>query len=121
MCLVANNCSGPNSQILPVRPRRPHNFYRRTFTPYPLPFPTTSTLNQTSCASLDLDPILWPRAAASAEVFWTGPTHPNGGPLDAREALARLHDLRFRYVQRGVDAIALQPEWCAIRPNACDL
>lgn len=69
----------------------------------------------------NMDSIIWPRAAASAELFWTGPIHPNGGPLDGTEALPRLHDLRYRFVRRGVNAVALQPEYCALRPHACDL
>jgi len=63
----------------------------------------------------NLDNVVWPRAAASAEVFWSGP----GG--DGGKALPRLHDLAYRLVQRGVHAIALQPQWCALRPGACDL
>ncbi|KAI5118087.1 hypothetical protein M0805_007737 [Coniferiporia weirii] len=67
----------------------------------------------------NLDPIVWPRAAASAEVFWTG-TGADGAPLNGTAALPRLHDVRFRMAARGVRAIALQPEWCALRPDACD-
>jgi len=63
----------------------------------------------------NLDPIVWPRAAASAEVFWSGP----GG--NGSQALPRLHDVRYRLVQRGIKAINLQPEWCALRPMVCDL
>ncbi|CDO72185.1 Glycoside Hydrolase Family 20 protein [Trametes cinnabarina] len=63
----------------------------------------------------NLDPIVWPRAASSAEVFWTGP----GGNLST--ALPRLHDLAFRMRQRGVKAIQLQPMWCALRPGKCNL
>jgi len=63
----------------------------------------------------NLDSQVWPRAASSAELFWSGP----GG--DVRTALPRLHEVGFRFVRRGVDAIALQPEWCALRPNACDV
>ena len=63
----------------------------------------------------NLDPITWPRAAASAEVFWTGP----GGNVSA--ALPRLHELGYRFRNRGVQAISLQPEWCALRSFACDL
>ncbi|KAK0487111.1 N-acetylhexosaminidase [Armillaria novae-zelandiae] len=62
----------------------------------------------------NLDPVVWPRAGASAEIFWSGPGR-NG-----TEALSRLHDVAFRFNQRGVAAIALQPLWCALRPGSCD-
>ncbi|KAH9983700.1 N-acetylhexosaminidase [Russula compacta] len=64
----------------------------------------------------NLDPIVWPRAAASAEVFWTG-----AGRGNVSAALPRLHELGYRFRRRGVRAISLQPEWCALRPFACDL
>jgi len=64
----------------------------------------------------NLDSIVWPRAAAAAEVFWTPTSH-----RDVGGALPRLHELAYRFRRRGVDAIALQPEWCALRPYACDL
>jgi len=63
----------------------------------------------------NLDSIVWPRAASSAEVLWTGATLTDGSPRNASSALPRLHDMRYRMVQRGVKAIALQPEWCALR------
>ncbi|RPD56093.1 beta-hexosaminidase [Lentinus tigrinus ALCF2SS1-7] len=63
----------------------------------------------------NLDPIVWPRAATSAEVFWSGP----GG--DSNEALPRLHDIAFRMRQRGIQAIQLQPMWCALRPGLCNI
>ncbi|KAF9483398.1 N-acetylhexosaminidase [Pholiota conissans] len=69
----------------------------------------------------NMDSIIWPRAAASAEVFWTGATLPDGSPLNGTTALPRLHDVRFRMVQRGVNAIALQPKWCALRDGQCNL
>nr|VWO99137.1 Trehalose-6-phosphate synthase (EC (UDP-glucose-glucosephosphate glucosyltransferase) [Ganoderma boninense] len=75
----------------------------------------------------NLDSIVWPRLAAAAEVFWTGETLPDGisrlGPnvTSGRNALARLNELRYRLVDRGVKAIALQPKWCALRPGECDL
>jgi hexosaminidase len=69
----------------------------------------------------NVDSIVWPRAASVAEIFWTGATLPDGTPANTKEALPRLHDLRYRLVQRGIKAINLQPHWCAIRPNACDL
>ncbi|KAI0250410.1 hypothetical protein BJV78DRAFT_1127930 [Lactifluus subvellereus] len=63
----------------------------------------------------NLDSIVWLRAAAFTEVFWTGP----GGNDSA--ALRWLHELGYRFRQRGVCAIPLQPKWCALRPFACDL
>jgi len=69
----------------------------------------------------NLDSIVWPRAAVSAEIFWTGANLPDGTPLSVVSALPRLHDLRYRLVQRGVNAIALQPQWCALRDGACNL
>ncbi|EJU02942.1 N-acetylhexosaminidase [Dacryopinax primogenitus] len=69
----------------------------------------------------NVDPIIWPRAAASAEVFWTGANGPDGLPRNSSEALERLHDVRYRMVARGINAINLQPEWCALRPGECNL
>lgn len=64
----------------------------------------------------NLEQIFWPRAAAAAEVFWTG----QAKERDANEALPRLHDLRERMRRRGVKAVPLQPFWCALRPGECD-
>ncbi|OCH90430.1 N-acetylhexosaminidase [Obba rivulosa] len=69
----------------------------------------------------NLDPIVWPRAASSAEVFWTGATLPGGEPRNGTEALPRLHDVAFRMAQRGIRAIPLQPLWCALRPGKCNV
>ncbi|KAF7365597.1 Beta-hexosaminidase [Mycena venus] len=69
----------------------------------------------------NLDSIAWPRAATSAEIFWTGATRPDGAPLEGTEALPRLHELRYRMVQRGVRAIPLQPQWCVLRPGLCNI
>jgi hexosaminidase len=63
----------------------------------------------------NMDSIIWPRAASGAELFWTGP----GGNVST--ALPRLHDVAHRMRARGVKAIQLQPEWCALRPGKCDL
>ncbi|RDX42542.1 N-acetylhexosaminidase [Lentinus brumalis] len=75
----------------------------------------------------NLDSIVWPRLAAAAEVFWTGATLPDGtqrvgeNATSGTRALARLNELRYRLVDRGVQAIALQPKWCVLRPGECDL
>ncbi|KAJ8081134.1 Glucosamine-6-phosphate isomerase (Glucosamine-6-phosphate deaminase) (GNPDA) (GlcN6P deaminase) [Marasmius tenuissimus] len=63
----------------------------------------------------NLDDTVWPRAASSAEIFWSGP----GGNIST--ALPRLHDIAFRMNKRGIDAIPLQPLYCALRPGVCDL
>ncbi|KAG7088809.1 hypothetical protein E1B28_012769 [Marasmius oreades] len=77
----------------------------------------------------NLDPMLWPRAASSAEVFWTGPTLPDGTDRVAGIAgnnhtaktnvLARMHDLRARLEKRGIRPINIQPKWCQLRPDKC--
>ena len=69
-------------------------------------------------------PLPPPDAAAAAEVFWSGRVSNVNGvptPLNVRTALSRLHEERFRMVHRGVNAVPLQPFWCALRPNECDI
>lgn len=86
----------------------------------------------------NLETVVWPRTAALAELFWTGdkvgganyPRGKFGGhpfvisdseslkPEDTVEALPRMHDIRYRMVDRGVRAVPLQPHWCALRPGA---
>ncbi|GAA5918632.1 hypothetical protein JCM6882_007887 [Rhodosporidiobolus microsporus] len=67
----------------------------------------------------NLDSLAWPRAAAAAEVFWTGGAV-ELGERDVAEALPRLHDWRYRAVARGVKAAPLQPHYCALRPQVCN-
>ncbi|ORX40209.1 putative beta-hexosaminidase precursor [Kockovaella imperatae] len=64
----------------------------------------------------NLETVLWPRAAAVAELFWTG-AGAEGYPRSSVEAFPRMHDVRFRMVDRGVRAIPLQPYWSALRPG----
>ncbi|WVQ81171.1 hypothetical protein IAT38_003293 [Cryptococcus sp. DSM 104549] len=66
----------------------------------------------------NLEPTLWPRAAALAEVFWSGPSA-DGKPRSSIAALPRMHDIRYRMVAQGVRAAPLQPHWCALRPDTC--
>ena len=66
----------------------------------------------------NLEPKVWPRAAAGAEIFWSG-EQVNGVARDKVEALPRMMDLRWRLVEMGVDAEPLQPQWCAERPGLC--
>ncbi|KAJ3558278.1 hypothetical protein NM688_g1015 [Phlebia brevispora] len=75
----------------------------------------------------NLDPIVWPRLASGAEVFWTGATLPDGSPrlganaTSGTQAFARINEMRYRMVDRGIRAIALQPHWCVLRAGECDL
>ncbi|ORY26256.1 glycoside hydrolase superfamily [Naematelia encephala] len=66
----------------------------------------------------NFEQVLWPRAAAVAELFWTGAGQ-GSYPRSAIEALPRMHDVRYRMVDRGVNAVPLQPHWCALRPGVC--
>ncbi|KAK0565620.1 Glucosamine-6-phosphate isomerase (Glucosamine-6-phosphate deaminase) (GNPDA) (GlcN6P deaminase) [Tilletia horrida] len=73
---------------------------------------------------VSMDGYLWPRAGSAAEVFWTGASYKDNDVNQTRngsEALPRLHEVRFRLVDRGYAARPLQPLWCALRPGQCDL
>lgn len=67
----------------------------------------------------NLESKVWPRAAAGAEIWWTG-EEVNGGKRDKVEALGRMIDLRWRLVEMGVRAEPLQPQWCAERIGQCN-
>jgi hexosaminidase len=79
---------------------------------------------------MNLESVMWPRAAALAEVFWTGAgdgEYPRSKfimtssdsklMIGSVEAYPRMHDVRYRMVDRGVRAEPLQPHWCALRPG----
>ncbi len=70
-----------------------------------------------------VDSLLWPRAASAAEIYWTGANYTTtDGQVLARnvsEAQGRLNDVRFRLVQRGVQAMPAQPLYCALDPSQC--
>ncbi|KAL7421213.1 Glucosamine-6-phosphate isomerase (Glucosamine-6-phosphate deaminase) (GNPDA) (GlcN6P deaminase) [Cryptotrichosporon argae] len=68
----------------------------------------------------NFDMVLWPRAAAVAELFWTG-AGSGTFPRKSHDAIERMHDMRYRMVDRGVGAVPLQPHWCAINPGVCVL
>jgi hexosaminidase len=62
----------------------------------------------------NLDSVVWPRAAAGAEVFWTGASFNLNGKdtkRDLLEAEPRMHDVRGRIRAMGVLATPLQPFW----------
>jgi hexosaminidase len=66
----------------------------------------------------NIEAQLWPRAAAFAEVFWSG-GGAKGFPRDPISAVGRINDVRYRLDARGIRAVPIQPEWCALRPGEC--
>ncbi|TIB45846.1 hypothetical protein E3P82_02545 [Wallemia ichthyophaga] len=75
-----------------------------------------TTLWSEQADSANFESLIWPRAAAGAEVFWTHPA-PETRTANADDALYRMNDVRYRLVDRGVHAAALQPLWCAYVMN----
>ncbi|XP_063932961.1 chitooligosaccharidolytic beta-N-acetylglucosaminidase isoform X2 [Zophobas morio] len=63
--------------------------------------------------SASVDTRLWPRAAAMGEVLWSEPS--NGW----REAESRMLVQRERIINLGVNADALEPEWCRQYEESC--
>ncbi|KAF3762982.1 family 20 glycoside hydrolase [Cryphonectria parasitica EP155] len=66
----------------------------------------------------NLDSLAWPRAAAAAEVLWSGRTDAAGQNRSQVDAAPRLNSLRQRLVARGLGASPIQMEWCTMYPNA---
>lgn len=66
--------------------------------------------------SVTLDGMLWPRAAAAAEVLWSG----TGRPME-EETTRRLAEMRERLVLAGVAAGMVQMEWCLRHEGGCTL
>ncbi|RUS18181.1 glycoside hydrolase superfamily, partial [Endogone sp. FLAS-F59071] len=68
----------------------------------------------------NLDSRLWPRAAAAAEVLWSGNFDADGVKRTLANAQPRMMDWRYRLVARGILADPIQPLWCAKNPKQCD-
>ena len=64
--------------------------------------------------SVTLDGMLWPRAAAAAEVMWRGP-----GTRPTEDTTRRLALLRERLVARGIAAGMVTMEWCLRNEGGC--
>ena len=62
----------------------------------------------------NLDGMLWPRAAAAAELLWSGPGTPVG-----EDTTRRLAEMRERLVLKGVSAGMVQMEWCLRNKGTC--
>lgn len=66
--------------------------------------------------SITLDGMLWPRAAAAAEVLWRGP----GRTLE-EETTRRLAEMRERLVAKGIMAGMVTMEWCLRNKGGCTI
>jgi N-acetyl-beta-hexosaminidase len=62
----------------------------------------------------NLDQMLWPRAAAAAEVLWSGSQDADGNGRSQKEAAPRLSEMRERLVSMGVHAEPVQMVYCTM-------
>jgi hexosaminidase len=66
-----------------------------------------------------LDSVVWPRAAAAAEVLWSGPN--TGKVRPEPEVAMRMSDLRERLVAMGVAAVPIQMPFCTMGKDQCNI
>ncbi|CAO1631360.1 unnamed protein product [Sympodiomycopsis kandeliae] len=74
--------------------------------------------------SSTVDNLIWPRSAATSEIFWTGKNKEYNGrtsKLDLIEATKRLYVVRERLIKKGIQATPVQPQWCIKHPDSCIL
>jgi hexosaminidase len=64
---------------------------------------------------------MWPRAAALAELTWSGNKDPVTGIKRTTQMTQRILNFREYLVANGVMAAPLQPQYCLRNPHACDL
>lgn len=68
-----------------------------------------------------IDGRLWPRSSAAAEVYWSGSYDHQGTRRTVKTASDRFYDWVYRLQARGIHAEPVQPKYCTMHPNACDL
>jgi len=64
---------------------------------------------------------MWPRAAALAELVWSGNRDPESGKKRTTELTQRILNFRELLVAVGVGASPLMPKFCLQHPHECDL
>ncbi|OAG35286.1 hypothetical protein AYO21_10557 [Fonsecaea monophora] len=64
---------------------------------------------------------MWPRAAAMAELSWSGNRDPVTGIKRTTQMSQRILNFREYLVANGVQATPLVPKYCLQHPHACDL
>lgn len=67
--------------------------------------------------AMNLDQMVWPRAAAVAEVLWSGAKDGEGQNRSQIEASPRLSDLRERLVAKGVRAEPVRMPFCEMESD----
>ncbi|ORX87359.1 glycoside hydrolase family 20 protein [Basidiobolus meristosporus CBS 931.73] len=73
--------------------------------------------------SYNLNVQMWPRAAAAAEVLWSGYSAINYTDIfgSVKRAFPRLNEWRYRMGGRGIKGAAIAPLWCVKQMGWCDL
>ncbi|EXJ70461.1 beta-N-acetylhexosaminidase [Cladophialophora psammophila CBS 110553] len=64
---------------------------------------------------------MWPRAAAMAELSWSGNRDSTTGIKRTTQMTQRILNFREYLVANGVQATPLVPKYCLQHPHACDL
>ncbi|KAL6241400.1 woronin body major protein [Rhinocladiella similis] len=64
---------------------------------------------------------MWPRAAAMAELAWSGNKDPKTGIKRTTQMTQRILNFREYLVANGIQAAPLMPKYCLQHPHACDL
>ncbi|KAI7970255.1 hypothetical protein EIK77_000257 [Talaromyces pinophilus] len=64
---------------------------------------------------------MWPRAAALAELVWSGNKDPKTGDKRTTYMTQRILNFREYLVANGVQAAPLVPKYCLQHPHSCDL
>ncbi|EED13414.1 beta-N-acetylhexosaminidase NagA, putative [Talaromyces stipitatus ATCC 10500] len=64
---------------------------------------------------------MWPRAAALAELVWSGNKDPKTGKKRTTLMTQRILNFREYLVANGVQAAPLVPKYCLQHPHSCDL
>ena len=67
--------------------------------------------------AVNLDQMVWPRAAAVAEVLWSGAKDGEGRNRSQIEASPRLSDVRERLVAKGVRAEPVRMPYCEMESD----
>jgi hexosaminidase len=71
--------------------------------------------------NINVDRMVWPRAAAAAEVLWSGAKDEHGQNRSQIDAAPRLSEMRERLVAKGIGAEPIQMAFCTMNGTQCAL